>query len=83
MDPFGFTHAHGVGDNHEHQGGIADRGEIAEGRAIREQFSEFRGHLQGEPRLVGSAGGGQRQEPDIGPPEQVADCRHLSFAVKE
>ena len=63
--------------------GILERGEADKHDAVVEIVEELGGDLYGEPRLARPAGAGQRDEPDLRPPEQVHHLPDLTLASDE
>ena len=56
-------------DGRQHEVGILERRQADEQDAVGEVVEKLGCSLDGEPRLAGTTGAGQRDEPDVRPPE--------------
>jgi hypothetical protein len=63
--------------------GILKRRKAEEDDAVCERVGKLSGGLDGEPRLAGPAGAGQRDQPDIGTPQQLGHVLDLALATDE
>ena len=78
-----FAQVQGVGDRRDDEVGIADRREGDEDRAVGEVRLQFGRHFDRQARLADPAGTGQRDEPDLGASQQVADGRELPLPADQ
>ncbi len=78
-----FAQAQGVGDRRDDEVGIADRREGDKHGAVGEYYFQLGSGLDGEARLADAAGTGQRDEPDLGATQEIANGNDLLFPANE
>ena len=67
----------------QHESGVLERREADKCDAVGEIVEKLGGNLDGEPRLAGPAGAGQRHEPDIPSPKHVHQIPDLTRAADQ
>jgi hypothetical protein len=79
----GVAYPQRLGERCEDEGGIVDGGEADEDDAIGERIGHPCRHLQRQARLADARGATEREQPHVGPPQQVTDRRLLVLAAEQ
>ena len=81
--PFALGRAELLGDLGDHAGGVVERGQLDELRAVGEARRRAVGELEREVRLADAAWPGQREQPHVGVGEQLGGGQEVLVAAEQ